>query len=388
MTVLDAPLRTATGPTTRSVWRSSRSGVAIGVLLVSALTLLAVVAGTGKAGALDPDAFDPAGAHAAAQLLRDQGVDVVRTTDLPSTAAAATERSTVFLPQPALLSNAELQQAAVLPGALVVAGAGPRTLEDLDVGTSAATTADARVVSPGCSLPAVARAGRARVGGFTYRPGPGDDDAVGCYRVDGSPTVLSLPNQHLLLLGSADLLTNDHLDEDGNAALALGLLGTGDRVVWLMPAAGRAAFGDKPVASPDDLLPDWVRHGRLALLLAVVVLALWRARRLGRVVPEPLPVVVRAAETVEGRGRLYRVARARDTAAESLRAGARDRLSHRVHGGSSPTPAELVLAVADRSSLTPPEVDALLYGRAPSDDAALVRLADQLDALIKEVADS
>ncbi|MCU1594355.1 MAG: hypothetical protein JWO12_1747 [Frankiales bacterium] len=389
MTLLEErPVNTAAGPTASSVWRRNRGLLALGVLLVAALTLLAVIGGTGKAGALDPDTFDPAGAHALAQLLRDQGIEVLRTTDVPSTTNEATAASTVFVPLPGLLSDEELQQLSTLPGTMVVAGAGPRTLGDLDTDTTIEASGDTRVVTPSCSLRAAVKAGRARAGGYTYSPGPHDDGAVGCYPIGSSPSVLSLPNKHLVLVGAAEAFTNKRLTEAGNAALGLNLLGGGDKVVWLMPASDRAAFGNKPVGSPDSLLPESVRTGRLQLVVVVGLLALWRARRLGRVVPEPLPVVVRASETVEGRGRLYRVARARDTAAESLRAGARDQLSRRVHSGHAPTPAALVAAVSDRSSASPLEVEALLYGRAPSDDAALVRLADQLDSLIQEVAGS
>jgi hypothetical protein len=42
-------------------------------------------------------------------------------------------------------------------------------------------------------------------------------------------------------------------------------------------------------------------------------------------------------------------------------------------------------AVARRTGLTPVEVGALLYGAAPTDDSALVRLADRLDDLEREV---
>jgi hypothetical protein len=69
-----------------------------------------------------------------------------------------------------------------------------------------------------------------------------------------------------------------------------------------------------------------VKFGVVQLLVALGVLALWRGRRLGPVVEEPLPVVVRAAETVEGRSRLYRKAGARDVAAEALRRAAVRRL--------------------------------------------------------------
>jgi hypothetical protein len=44
--------------------------------------------------------------------------------------------------------------------------------------------------------------------------------------------------------------------------------------------------------------------------------------------------------------------------------------------------------VAARTGRPATEVEALLYGPSPADDAALVRLADDLDALIREVAGS
>ena len=48
-------------------------------------------------------------------------------------------------------------------------------------------------------------------------------------------------------------------------------------------------------------------------------------------------------------------------------------------------PPAVVAAVAARSGRPGPDVAALLYGAAPADDAALVRLADDLDALEREV---
>jgi hypothetical protein len=110
------------------------------------------------------------------------------------------------------------------------------------------------------------------------------------------------------------------------------------------------------------------------------------------VVAEPLPVVVRAAEAVEGRSRLYRAARARGTAADALRAGTRDRVVRRLGLSVDTGRAGVVDAVSWRTGRDPAEVDALLYGAAPGEDAALVRLADDLSALehtlTREVAGS
>jgi hypothetical protein len=108
------------------------------------------------------------------------------------------------------------------------------------------------------------------------------------------------------------------------------------------------------------------------------------------VVSEELPVVVRAAETTEGRARLYQRAKARGRAAEALRRATLHRLAPvlgvpLVQG--SPDPAVLCAAVADRlaGDSTAGAVRFLLYGASPTDDAALLRLADDLDALERQV---
>ncbi|BFO22090.1 hypothetical protein SHKM778_84780 [Streptomyces sp. KM77-8] len=104
-------------------------------------------------------------------------------------------------------------------------------------------------------------------------------------------------------------------------------------------------------------------------------------------VPEKLPVAIRASETVEGLARLYRKADARDRAATALRSTTRTRLAPLVgvpvsqaHAPEALLPALSAHLRGDGQSL-----HALLFGPPPSDDAALVRLADHLDALEREV---
>lgn len=387
MTVLAAPPPvTARGATPRAVLRRNRPALLLVAVLVAALAVLAVLTGGGRSGELDPAAYDPTGAHALAVLLQDRAVEVRRTTDVPGTAAAAGSGTTVFVPLPQLLSDAELTALAALPSRLVVAGAGPRSLAALRSQVRVAGTPSVSARSPHCDLAAAQRAGRAEVGGRSYEPDA--VGAVGCYPAAGAATLLSVDDGRLVLVGSTSLFTNARLDRQGNAALAVGLLGRQPRVVWLVPAPDRAALGTRPTTDPDSLLPDWLRNARLGLLVALVVLALWRARRLGRVVPEPLPVVVRAAETTEGRGRLYRAAGSRAAAAEALRTGARDRVGTRVGAGRHPRAEAVTALAAARTGRPAADVQALLYGPPPADDAALVRLADDLDALIREVAGS
>ena len=63
----------------------------------------------------------------------------------------------------------------------------------------------------------------------------------------------------------------------------------------------------------------------------VVALLLWRVRRLGPLVTEPLPVIVKAIETARSRGRLYRKAGDRAHAAAGPAPGRAHDLPPRLH---------------------------------------------------------
>jgi hypothetical protein len=249
-----------------------------------------------------------------------------------------------------------------------------------------AAPVDPEVRPAGCALEAARRAGTADAGVVAY----GTDDAglqdpQLCYSRDGRPSLVraTVDGRLVTQLGSPAPLSNSRLADEGDAALALGLLGGHPRLVWYLPSAG-----DVPASAQKsfyDLVPVGIWWALLQVGLAVLLLALWRARRLGAVVAEPLPVAVRAAETEEGRARLYRRNGARGQAAESLRAGVRSRLGTALGLPRRADPQAVVGAVAARCGWPAADVAALLYGAAPADDAALVRLADRLDALEREV---
>jgi hypothetical protein len=108
---------------------------------------------------------------------------------------------------------------------------------------------------------------------------------------------------------------------------------------------------------------------------------LWQGRRLGRLVTEPLPVVVRSAETTLGRAALYRRARARGRAAQVLRAAAGRRIAVRCGLPRTAAPQVVAAVAAEQSGRSTDEVANLLSGPDPRDDDELVRLARALDSL-------
>ena len=370
---------TATGPTLSTTARSARGPLLVVLALVLVGLLVAAFTARGPSGRLDPDSYGPNGARAIAEVLRRQGVDVERVDTVAAVQDQATPKSVVMITEPAALADSELELLGSTPAALLVVGGEDQQLTSLGVPAETAGAVDVSSRRAACTLPAAERAGQVELGGLTYSP-TGGVSATGCYATGGDASLLVLTERRAVLLGDGQLFTNDRVDEQGNASLALDLLGAQDRVLWLVPRPGRPIpAGER--GSFSDLIPDSVFLGALQLFLALGVLALWRARRLGRVVQEPLPVIVRAAEAVEGRSRLYRAAGARDVAAASLRAASRERLARRVGLLASAPRTALVEMVSERVGGDTGVVEALLYGDAPGDDDALVRLADRLRTL-------
>ena len=376
-----------TSPTLRTTWQRARFPV--GLLLAVLVTALLVVATSsrGSGEALDPESFAPQGSRALAQLLRTGGARVDRINNVPDLVRGAKAGTMVFAPLLADLSRDELTMLAALPGELVLVAPTPDDLDALSLPVHAVGSTAVQNRRPACDLPAAVRAGIADIGGVTYES-TGVTASIDCYDTGGRPTLLRLPARRITIVGSGQLFTNDKLASAGNASLALGVVGAQREVRWLVPALNRPQIGSQRTRSLSSFIPVTVAFLLLQIGVVLLVHALWRARRLGRVVPEPLPVVVRAAEAAEGRGRLYRAARATDAAAEQLRAAARHDLGQRLGASGESTRITMISQAAVRTGRDLTALDTLLYGPAPADDAALVRLASDLDELTREVADA
>jgi hypothetical protein len=374
----------------RGGWRRWRLPVALTALVIVAGALAALLQPRPPTfGYLDPAGAGPFGSHALADLLSQRGTAVIRTTTPAAARAAAEPGTTILITSPEYLSGRQLAALArqghfgllIEPDAAALATIAPRVRL---VETTPVTTA-----APGCRLAAARLAGSADAGGLGLRLRPGTGGGTSCYRVDGLASLVryARAGRVVTVLGSGLPLANSYLASNGNAALALNLLAGSRRIVWLVPspavaASGRPAGGRPPVTS---LLPVGVYLIAIQIGIALLLAAIWRARRLGPLIYERLPVTIRASETVEGHARLYAARRARDRAATALRTAMLARVSPAL-GLPPRTPADSVTAaLASRSGRAAHSVADLVYGRPPGTDAALVSLADDLDALENEV---
>ncbi|MFJ9039103.1 DUF4350 domain-containing protein [Streptomyces sp. NPDC102406] len=399
LTAAPDPDTTSVTPTARQIWTRTRGvALALALLLVAGVAIAAVRSGE-KHGTLDPRSADQYGSRAVAELLADRGVVVRLVTTTAAARAAADRDTTLVVAVPDLLTPHQQEQLRAATddsgGRTLLVAPGAASVARLAPGVSAETAPSTdTTLTPDCTLPEARRAGRADTGGHRYDTTSRRADS--CYPSDGAPTLLRLPsttgNGDTVVLGSPDILLNDSLDEQGNASLALQLLGTRPHVVWYLPSlSDDAAAGDaQNDRSFFDLLPSGWLWGTLQLFVAAALAALWRARRLGPLVAERLPVAIRASETVEGRARLYRKANARDRAATALRISTRTTLAPLigVPPSQAHTPETFLPALARQLPTPAQDPHTLLFGPPPATDAALIALADHLDALEREVRHS
>ncbi|MEV0375047.1 DUF4350 domain-containing protein [Streptomyces sp. NPDC050636] len=381
---------TSLSPTARHLWIRSRGLLLTLLLLVVSGVVLAALQSGEQHGRLDPRSADRTGSQALARLLAAHGVTTQVVTTSEDAAAAAGPDTTLLVTDPNLLTPRQLAglrtATAHTPGRTVLLAPGPATLAAFPLGVRAESPFDVSARRPSCSLPEARRAGSVLLGGLRYATSSSTAD--GCYLSGGLPTLLRIPapdaGRDTVLLGSTDLFYNYRLAEHGNASLALQLLGAHKHVVWYLPSISDPSSTQDDQRSFFDLIPSGWSWGLLQLAFAAAFAALWRARRLGPLVPERLPVTVPAAETTEGHARLYEQANARDRASAVLRSATRTRLAPLI--GVPPAHAHTsdILLPAVHAHLTAAygaDLHTLLFGPAPADDKALVQLADQLDAL-------
>jgi hypothetical protein len=375
---------TAVGPTLRQRWRSGRWVLFALVAITAVSVVTAWLTTPNPGGRMEPDATSPDGAHALVTLLRDQGVDVVEANSIADVQRAMTPDAQLLVAQTFyLVDDDALRTLADLPGDRLLVEPVSRTREAL---APRITTADTTSYggAPGCDMREAQRAGDAELGVSDRYEATGGVALTSCY--DGAVVRYTAGGHTITVVGTSDFMVNSGLLNAGNAALAMNLAGTHERLVWYAPQ--RVEGESDTSASITDLIPDRVVWGVVQLCLVVLLVAWWRGRRVGPLVAEDLPVVVRASETVEGRGRLYRAHRARDRAADALRTAALQRTTPRLGLGGQSDPAAVAQAVAHRTGGDPRAIGFWLFGPPPTTDAELVELAHQLDHIERQVAQS
>lgn len=378
------------GATVRSGWKRFGWVIALALVSLVVLAILVFTRAPSSTAPLSTDNAQPEGARAVAEILRQQGVEVTESSTLSGSSKALGARGTLVIASYSFLDEDQIASILAWPGPVVWLEPDSYDLEYIHESLAYGGPDGDAPVSAQCALPAAQNADT------IVAPGPrinlqwSTATVSTCFvnSEDGSVLmrVTRAPADPMSVIAAPSFLTNGGLAEAGNAALALHLLGTTDTVAWYMgsPYDG-STLGSEGQGGIVLIAPAWVNAAALAAALVFLMAGLWRGRRVGPLMTEPLPVVVPASEATRGRARLYRRGRAFGHAAAALRAGSARRLAQRLGLGPHANRATLASAVAASSSAEAATVDFLLFGPPPRDEAAMLDLVRRLDALESEV---
>lgn len=364
----------------------------------------------GDAGTLSPVGTGRHGSSQLAQRLTERGVEVVRVTSSEAALSAVRDDTTIFVPTPDLLDYRFVSRLDLTPGRHRIVLVRPRVTSSPAAGQSiwvAHTRWAAGQADPGCQASYATRRATVKRDSYGWSPELMPAAPTVCY--GGSMLSFDDGQDEFILVGATEPFRNDRLAEGGNGALATALLAGHDRLVWVdvhrleaqaapveLPGLPQYRRGDRDRSDTGDSFfgsfPPQLWAVLLLLFVAAALLAVAQARRLGPPVAEPLPVLVPAAETVTGRGRLYHRIRARRTSLDTLRAAAVARLARaldplapapeRQLDTDGPARAEFVGKVAGWAAVPPQTVRTVLFGPAPESDDELIASAADLDRLV------
>ncbi|MDH3006152.1 DUF4350 domain-containing protein [Gordonia alkanivorans] len=382
---------------------------AIGLLGVSALNVFGAEPGPGVS--YDPDNPRPQGARALAQIVDEHSGDLrqARGLDEFTDAPRPGSNTTVVVSSVGAFNPGTAQQfldrvseahrvilIAPQDYALSLLGL-PVRLEFGGAPTGVPARCTTGEIAPDDTITG------GTLGYSTSAPG-----TTSCFTTGAASNVLYLPaaaGRPEIVVVSGDMLLNENLALRDNAGVTTRLFANADDILWYVP------FVTDEVPSENEESDVPAAIGPLIVLAAFAVLALmlWRGRRFGALVTEPLPAVVKAIETTQARGRMYHKARADARSAAALRihtlaslasylglpydAGkATDELA--IPGWESmvaheetadPAVHAIITTVVSVTGRDLARVRVLLAGPLPTTDTGLVLFTSELTALEKEV---
>jgi len=403
-----------------------------GALLAVAVLVVVVLSGRQSSEVpFDIDSSRPAGYRALATLVRDRGATVSSISarsllddDQPPTGAG----EVLVVPRPDLMGEREFDSVmdAARGGALVVLGERRTVVSDDGAGEQPfgafagagvfpdrilADTPAAPTRQGDCEIARLVGLGPIDTAFASPLPAVGEPPGTGsgseartCYGdLSGSyVTEQQVGSGSLVTLGSPYLWVNSRLwpdKENGgepldNAAMGLRLLGpsadgasVGTRITFVDAVASPGTMPNG-TQSPMELIPVGVKLGLVQMLAAFGIYSWWRARRLGSVMAESMPVEIAGSELVVAVGDLLRRKGSPQRAADVLRADARRELARRLGVPPDAPPAAVVSVVAGRSNRSPDELRGALADAPVTGADQLVRLAATLSDIRQEVLEN
>lgn len=369
-------LSTGTLATPRTVNLKSRAKSwvfwVVGILVVTAAATFFLWPAKYDEFPLDPANSGTEGTMALVEVLKQQGVQVtvVHSADELERLNVPPQGTTLVVTDPRYGGLPRLTVMDEYP-TVVVFGT-TSSIDDLGVSQTYLynTTPGARVLQANCPITVGKAVTLSVQAQYALRPNSDTTGVQTCFP-DGSGfqfVRLQRAATTYDVVADPGISTNVGILDGDNAAFSLALLGRHSRLVWLSVNPDLAPQNRQVFADPIQTLLPWGYPVIGLLIWTAIVAVLWAGRRLGRLVIEPLPVVVKAVETTHSRGRLYHKASAHHHALAILQRATARRLTARLALPDGTSTQALAQAVADTTGRTPRDVWDLLYAQSTGTD--------------------
>ncbi|MDO5024969.1 MAG: DUF4350 domain-containing protein [Trueperella sp.] len=377
----------ATSP--RRARRSAAWAIVFAPLLVALIVLALLFTQQEDMRPLSPQSAQPGGAGALSTILEEQGVTVTMAATPQEAAQIAEQHSTVLLTPQATASDESIATLTESAAKVIVTGTDADFAAWGFPGTTTLAFIDT-ISAVECANPNALAA--AQIGPidslylpatdfFKDSPDSNTTDLTDtCFAADfGAAWGRSAEYQNVVLLPDPQFLSNQHLAKYGNAAFAVRELGSTPQLIWVI-GQDRPEFSGQH----DTVYTDWMVRLFWGLLGTIAVYAIYRGRRFGPLVAEPMPVNVPLSEADTGRAQLYE--RANDPAylADLLRASTLAKIGPKLGLPQRSSADDVVNTLRSGSKKSAAELSEILYRRQITNKNQLAELTIQLENLERE----
>lgn len=345
------------------------------VLLVVAVVVLVAPSRTDGGRYLDPESPQPGGTKALVSLLEGLGAQVEQAEQLP-----LVDHDVALVLEDALDdAGLDAMDAWVNDGGRLVV-ADPSS--PLNPFSATVDPEPDEFEDRNCSVAAFSEA-ETMTG--TFEELRADGASVACFGDGSEGQVVIGPRGAgvVVVIGGPEPFTNEYIDDEDNAVLAVALLAPREGTRVALVGAARVGEGDETIG---DLLGDRVRRAMLQLVLGFLVYALWRARRLGAPVSESLPVELPASELVRSMGKLLQRGETRAQVGRLLNDDMRRRLARRLDLAAGLSAQQVAVIAASRTGIAVERFRAVLIPTPLDTDRDLVALGVAIEQIDQEVA--